>query len=130
MSHGPILNTSQWRFIAASMSRTTIATCMAEPSSNFRTSPSPSELVGFECVTSGWITRTHPRLEPTLTLFRGSMGKRFRHAIALRAPLQAVVANLRCRVKRLIDVPLLEDILAVIGALCPHTGETVGLQFH
>src|SRR5512139_3221959 len=67
-------------------------------------------------------------LEPALALRTAAVGEAVGHDLALAAPLQRVVADLRGGVHRLFQVALLEPVLAALRVVRPHAGETVGLQ--
>ena len=58
------------------------------------------------------------------------MREGFRHHVALRALLEAVVADGSRCVEAFLDVPVLKDLGGGIGLLRPDAGEAVGLEFH
>jgi hypothetical protein len=56
------------------------------------------------------------------------VGETVRHHEAARAPLHAVVADLSGGVQTLFDIALLQDVALIMGVMCPHARQTVGLQ--
>ena len=54
----------------------------------------------------------------------------FRHHAALRLLLQGVVADGGRRAQAFLDVARLQTLLHGVGAVGPHAGEAIGLQFH
>src|SRR6516165_5401984 len=86
-----------------------------------------SELFGTKGVASLDVPLIEAALEPSLPLFRRAVGKSLRHDIALRSFLQRVIADLRRRVKRLVQVTRVENAF-LLGLTAPDAGEAVGLQ--
>ena len=56
------------------------------------------------------------------------MGKGFRNDPALRLLLQAIIADGRSGIQRLLDFTGLDDVLCRIGTVPPDAGKAVGLQ--
>jgi hypothetical protein len=71
----------------------------------------------------------HAPLEPAHALLGSAVGERLGDDLALRLPLQAVVADRRGGRQRLLGLARFEDLLHAVGAMAPDAGEAVGLQF-
>ena len=56
------------------------------------------------------------------------MGEGFRNDPALRLLLQAVIADGRSGIQRLLDFTRFDDVLCLVGTVSPDAGKTVGLQ--
>src|SRR5262245_35634961 len=57
------------------------------------------------------------------------MGERVRDDITLRLPLQAIVSNRGRSLHRCLNVAWLNKLPFLLGTVCPHAGEAVGLEF-
>src|SRR5439155_15775392 len=66
-------------------------------------------------------------LEPAAALLRGAVSEGLRHDIALRLPLQIVIADSSGGTERLVDIADVEDTFLLRGAR-PNSGVAVGLQ--
>ncbi len=64
-------------------------------------------------------------LEPLGALGRCSMIKALRHHITLTAPLQRIVADLMCRVKRFFEVACFQNTL-LLRVIAPYSREAIG----
>jgi hypothetical protein len=70
-----------------------------------------------------------PAPEPADALCGTAMREALRHHLALRLPLQPVVADGRGCVEPLLDVAILENLTRAVAVVRPHAGVTVRLQF-
>src|SRR6266536_992906 len=86
------------------------------------------ELRAPEGVAARHRTALEPGVEPAYALLGRAVGERVGHDIALRLPLQAVVADRRRGLERRFDVALLDEFPALLRTIGPNPGETVGLQ--
>src|SRR5579884_2775075 len=87
-----------------------------------------SELIRLERVAGRDLPRLEALHEPALALRRGAMREGVGHHIALRLPLQAVVADGGGGLQRLVDIAGIEEIAPLLGAIGPDAGKAVGLQ--
>src|SRR6516164_1372368 len=60
--------------------------------------------------------------EPALALLGGAMREGIGHDIALRPPLQTIVADGRSGLQSLIDIARLEEIMLLLRMIRPYTG--------
>src|SRR5215467_14034713 len=107
--------------------------------SRFRYSPLAvrlfSQLRRRKGVAAGNRARLESGVEPALALLGAAVGKAVGHDVALRSPLQRVVADRGGRAQGRLDVSGLDERgLALVPerrvlAVRPHAGEAVGLQF-
>ena len=58
------------------------------------------------------------------------MSPTFRLHIAARHLLELIVADGGCGVKSLFKVTWFDQVPFAVGMMAPHTGKTIGLQFH
>src|ERR1700730_1525008 len=73
-------------------------------------------------------TALEPGVEPAHALLGGTVGECVGNDVALRLPLQAVVADRCGGFQRGFDVALLDQLPALLGTVGPDPGEAVGLQ--
>src|SRR6266849_3512857 len=86
------------------------------------------ELRTTEGVAARHTTALEPGVEPAHALFGRAVGESVGDDVALRLPLQAVVADGGRGLERSFDVALLDQIPALLRTLGPDPGETIGLQ--
>src|SRR5882672_7815505 len=83
---------------------------------------------GRECVAGLFRSLLQAIAEPALALLGGAMGEAVRHYLALRTPLQRVVADCRGSPQRGLDITGLQQMPTLIGLVRPDAGEAIGLQ--
>src|SRR6266516_5685874 len=81
------------------------------------------ELRAPEGVESRHRSALEPGVEPAHALLGRAVGERVGHDIALRLPLQAVVADRRRGLERRFDVALLDEFPALLRTIGPNPGE-------
>src|SRR5712692_2618283 len=86
------------------------------------------ELRTTEGVAARHTTALEPGVEPAHALFGRAVGESVGDDVALRLPLQAVIADGGRGLERSFDVALLDQIPALLRTLGPDPGETIGLQ--
>src|SRR5712691_5029593 len=86
------------------------------------------ELRTTEGVAARHRTALEPGVEPAHALFGRAVGECVGDDVALRLPLQAVVADGGRGLERSFDVALLDQIPALLRTLGPDSGKTIGLQ--
>jgi len=67
--------------------------------------------------------------EPHNSLLGAAVGKALGNHVALRALLHSIVANLRRRVEPFLDIALFQDVVFLVGVVCPNPRQEIGLQF-
>src|SRR5262245_291685 len=86
------------------------------------------ELCAPEGVAARHRTALEPGIEPAHALLGGTVGERVGNDVALRLPLQPVVADRRGGLERGFDVAGLDELPALLRAVGPDAGETIRLQ--
>ena len=68
------------------------------------------QVLGLEGIARFDVAAFEAAPKPPRPLLRGPVGKGIRHNLALGLALQGVVADFRCGVERLLDVPFFQNL--------------------
>src|SRR3954452_19568527 len=89
----------------------------------------PSEPTGPERAARPDLPAFEARHEPARALLRGAVGEGVWHDVALALALQAIIADGLRGVDGLLDVALLQGLVALVRVEGPDAGEAIGHQF-
>jgi hypothetical protein len=68
--------------------------------------------------------------KPASPLCRSTVGECVGHNVTLSSPLQSIVSDGRGCLQGSFYITGLDELPLCLGAVCPDTGKTIGLQFH